>query len=216
MQWKTGFTPVKQQSVSNNVFKNHHVNISQLCAGNIRDQRVVWIAGLLPVPQLLVRDQCLCLQPKHHFQSRARQLQAIPSQQRYWLKWWQGLIWNILVTMSGCVILLSWHPAWFMGLLLLLFTMSHLGLKGLVGSDVSWRSLSLCVHFNLHQVELDAITRMISHTSRIMLLCWASDSPLNTVESKINTASETQSACRELGPHVLTCCFLLLSIALFI
>lgn len=32
MQWKMGFTAVKQNAVSNNVFKNPHVNISQLWA----------------------------------------------------------------------------------------------------------------------------------------------------------------------------------------
>lgn len=35
MQWKMLFTTEKQKSVSNNVFKNPHVHISQLCAENI-------------------------------------------------------------------------------------------------------------------------------------------------------------------------------------
>lgn len=73
--------------------------------------------------------------------SNPRRLQVIPSQQRHWLKQWQRLIWNILATMSGCVSLLSQHPAWFMGLVSLPFAASLLRLKGLVGSDVSWSRL---------------------------------------------------------------------------
>lgn len=74
-----------------------------------------------------------------------RWLQVIPSQQRYWLKWRQRLIWNILGTMSGRVFLLYQHPAWFMDLILLLFTLSLCWLKGLVGNDVNCSYPSLCL-----------------------------------------------------------------------
>lgn len=108
--------------------------------------------------------------------SRARRLQVIPSQQRYWLKQWQRLIWNILATMSGCVILLSQHPVWFMGLILLLFTMSLLGLKGLVGSDVSWRfsaSLSTLIHFRRARVRALTRTRCTNNSIYFPHSCFA-------------------------------------------
>lgn len=114
--------------------------MSQRCAGNIRstdsrDQRAVWLCSSDPRKRPLSVFTAKAWLPA----SRARQLQVIPSQQKYWLKRWQRLIWNILVTMSGCVILLSRHPAWFMGLVLLLFAMSLLQLIGLAGTDISWK-----------------------------------------------------------------------------
>lgn len=60
-------TPVNQQSASTNMFKSHHTNVSQICAGRINytetDQRAGWHSRLLP-PQ----RHYLCSEPNHHFQ----------------------------------------------------------------------------------------------------------------------------------------------------
>lgn len=120
MQWKTGF--VKEPSVSNAMFDNHHVNISQLGAGEFSVIDQCDSVGSFPFhsysSETGVRVYSRSITSTGH---RPDRFGVIPSQQRYRLRRWQRLIRNILMTMSDSVILLSQHPDWFTGLVLLLF-----------------------------------------------------------------------------------------------
>ncbi|KAF0044483.1 hypothetical protein F2P81_003641 [Scophthalmus maximus] len=100
-----------EPSVSNAMFDNHHVNISQLGAGEFSVIDQCDSVGSFPFhsysSETGVRVYSRSITSTGH---RPDRFGVIPSQQRYRLRRWQRLIRNILMTMSDSVILLSQHP----------------------------------------------------------------------------------------------------------
>lgn len=233
------FTPVMQQSVSNNMFKNHHVRISQLCVGNIRTQETKeqWysVGSFLFHSSSLETSVCVYSQSMtSSFQSQTAPSDSIPAEE---------------LTEAVAEVNLE-HTCDYVGLCYPAVSTScliygpHLAAVHHVSSltyriSGEWRQLkspaslstlqifikvcvsrypyvSVCVCFNLHRVELNAITcanyfphlrfpELLS-SCLIMLLCWANDSPLNTVEGNINTTSETHSYVQRIRT---TCAYML-------